>query len=118
VAQPAAAVRITISWEVTVLSVSTGELEVSSCQKCGAPLNLHQPDEDDPSHLLGTCGQCGTWHMIEVTSRGTKSLLYTLPDAELLRAKHEEAQKKARGGRQAPRGPQENGSRGAGEQVA
>jgi hypothetical protein len=56
--------------------------------------------------------------MIEVTSRGTKSLLFTLPDAELLRTKHEEAQKTARGGRQAPRGLQENGSRGAGEPVA
>jgi len=118
VAQPAAAVRITISWEVTVLSVSTGELKASSCQKCGAKLNLHQPDEDDPSHLLGTCGQCGTWHMIEVTSRGTKSLLYTLPDAELLRAKHEETQKKARGGRPAPRDPQGNGSCGADGQIA
>jgi hypothetical protein len=118
VAQPAAAVRITISWEVTVLSVSAGELEASPCQKCGEPLNLHQPDEDDPSHLLGTCVQCGTWHMIEVTPRGTKSLLYTLPDAELLRAKHQEIQKKARGGRPAPRDPQGNGSRDAGEQVA
>ncbi|MBV8270495.1 MAG: hypothetical protein JO252_29555 [Planctomycetaceae bacterium] len=56
--------------------------------------------------------------MIEVTPRGTKSLLYTLPDAEFLRAKHQEIQKKARGGRPAPRDPQGNGSRGAGEQVA
>ena len=32
--------------------------------ECQVPLNLHQPDEDQPSQLLGTCDCCSRWFFI------------------------------------------------------
>src|SRR5690348_11642794 len=35
------------------------------CLVCHAPLTLHQPDCDTPDRLLGTCGACGAWHLVD-----------------------------------------------------
>src|SRR5207245_911117 len=94
---PAASVRIPITWEVTIVSVSFEGLGSPRCPECGTALNLHQPDEEDPGRLLATCG-CGAWHMIEVPSGGTTALLFSLPDTGLVRAKHDEVRGKARRG--------------------
>jgi hypothetical protein len=56
------------------------------CPNCHVPLNLHQPDEEQPSQLLGTCGCCSRWFFLvesELDRDGT--LLFELPSAETLR---------------------------------
>ena len=57
------------------------------CTACRAPLNLHQPDEEKPSQLLGTCDVCSRWFFLvesELDWEGT--LLFELPSAETIRA--------------------------------
>jgi hypothetical protein len=35
------------------------------CRACGSELDLHQPDPEMPERLLGTCGDCKTWYLLE-----------------------------------------------------
>lgn len=35
------------------------------CERCEAPLTLHQPDPDLPDRLLSTCDDCKSWYVFE-----------------------------------------------------
>ena len=35
------------------------------CGHCGAALDRHQPDPDQPDRLLVTCVDCGTWYQVD-----------------------------------------------------
>jgi hypothetical protein len=50
------------------------------CLRCGAALQLHQPDGDAPQRLLGTCDCCGGWHLIDCD----ESVVVLLPEATAL----------------------------------
>ena len=53
------------------------------CPHCREELELHQPDATNPDRLLGTCGSCGSWYIVEDID-GALSVLARLPDrAEL-----------------------------------
>lgn len=48
------------------------------CPGCGQAMSLHQPDEDNPDRLLGTC-DCGQyWAAIELISEG-RAVIIGLP---------------------------------------
>ncbi len=40
-------------------------IEPAVCRECGSDLDLHQPDTDLPERLLGTCGACKAWYLID-----------------------------------------------------
>jgi hypothetical protein len=73
----------TISVRLTVVPLSTRPRVPAEvpCLRCGAALELHQPDGDAPQRLLGTCDACGGWHLID----GDRSVVLLLPDASALR---------------------------------
>ena len=55
------------------------------CPDCRAPLNLIQPDENEPTRLLGTCESCSKWaFLVELEPDWKKVLLIELPDADAL----------------------------------
>jgi len=55
------------------------------CPDCCSPLNLIQPDENEPTRLLGTCESCSKWaFLVEVEPDWKKVLLMELPDADTL----------------------------------
>jgi hypothetical protein len=57
------------------------------CPECEVTLNLHQPDEDQPSQLLGTCDCCSRWFfLVENELDCDDMLLFELPNAEEIRA--------------------------------
>ena len=57
------------------------------CTACHVPLNLHQPDEEKPSQLLGTCDCCSRWFvLVESELDWEGMLLFELPSAETIRA--------------------------------
>jgi hypothetical protein len=78
--------EMTIRWEATSLAISRHKIETPHCRTCGSALALHQPDKKTPEHLLGTCGDCGGWFLIEVTRGGAKAFLFDLPNVALIRA--------------------------------
>ena len=45
------------------------------CPGCGRGMMLHQPQEDYPSRLLGTCDHCLHWAAIELVSEGDAMLI-------------------------------------------
>lgn len=57
------------------------------CTSCSVPLNLHQPDEDSPTQLLGTCDCCSRWFLlVESELDGEETFMFELPSAEAIRA--------------------------------
>jgi hypothetical protein len=78
--------EMTVTCQVTPLTIRDGELEPALCRDCQARLNTHQPDEDRPEHLLGTCPECGKWYLIEFSKSGSDAFLIDLIDFALIRA--------------------------------
>ncbi len=63
------------------------------CPSCHSPLNLIQPDEDEPTRLLGTCDSCSKWcFLVELEPEWRKALLVELPGGDELRRDHAEVE--------------------------
>lgn len=58
------------------------------CPGCRLPLNLIQPDENEPSRLLGICDNCVKWtFLVELEPEWRRILMVELPDGpSILRA--------------------------------
>jgi hypothetical protein len=57
------------------------------CPGCHIPLDLHQPDEELPSQLLGICEWCAKWFfLVEIDADWKESLLFELPGADDIRS--------------------------------
>jgi hypothetical protein len=66
--------------------------ELLSCPDCHEPLNLIQPDETEPTRLLGICDTCSKWsYMVELEPDWKQALLIELQGAEQVRRAHAEA---------------------------
>jgi hypothetical protein len=39
-----------------------------TCQTCGAPLDVCQPDPNLPDRFLATCPDCLTWFLVEAST--------------------------------------------------
>ncbi len=52
------------------------------CPLCTEVLTLHQPDEQSPDRLLGTCTECDTWFVLDAAA----GFLVRLPAVEDLQA--------------------------------
>jgi hypothetical protein len=78
---------IPISFDLMTHAVSMSP-EVSSlcCPECEVPLDLHQPDDNEPTQLLGICGWCNKWYfLVEIESDWNGALLFELPSAGAIR---------------------------------
>jgi hypothetical protein len=51
----------------------------AACLRCDGPLDLHQPDPDRSSRILGVCPQCGDWHFVQLQGRSTRPRVTPLP---------------------------------------
>jgi hypothetical protein len=56
------------------------------CLNCGAPLELHQPDGEEPRRFVGTCGACDRWYLLDWDPGAAGGLVLLLPGPEELRA--------------------------------
>lgn len=63
--------------------VTTRGSRALRCPDCHSPLNLLQPDENNPARLLGICDSCGKWTILfELEPMWRKTVLVELPDEE------------------------------------
>jgi hypothetical protein len=97
---PAFPSQTTITWNITTLKISDDGFETPCCRNCQATLNVHQPDEDRPEHLLGTCAGCGAWYLIELDKEKTSAFMFDLPNVALIHAAT--AQSSSRSSRKRP----------------
>jgi hypothetical protein len=81
---PPVSQQMMIAWTVTPLPVSDEGIEPPVCRECEVDLNVHQPDEGRPEHLLGTCPCCGAWYLIELNSELTEAFLIDMPNVSLI----------------------------------
>jgi hypothetical protein len=59
------------------------------CPDCHDPLDLHQPDEEQPAQLLGTCDCCSKWYFVmEIEPEWNGMLLIELPGERAVRARY------------------------------
>jgi hypothetical protein len=81
------AARIPLSFDVVARPVLLSlESEALECPDCQAPIDLHQPDESQPTVLLGTCLMCSKWFiLIEIDDASRIHLMVELPTAECIR---------------------------------
>ncbi len=70
-----------LSMRVTKLSVPPEGIEQLRCPACDSPLNMHQPEDEFPHRLLGscTCEECGVWFSLIVTPDRKEMYLVRLP---------------------------------------
>ena len=69
---------------VRIISVGQGT-PLLCCPDCAIPLNLLQPDENDPCRLLGTCECCSKWvFLVELEPDWKKTLLVELPSGDAI----------------------------------
>ena len=50
----------------------------NECPSCGADLEVHQPQPDQPNRLLGTCDECGTWAIFDFNHKTKTSELVSM----------------------------------------
>jgi hypothetical protein len=55
------------------------------CVHCREALGLQQPDARLPERLLGICGPCALWFLIELVTERSEMILVQLPDGKSLR---------------------------------
>jgi hypothetical protein len=72
---------ILLSLDVIRLTSEDAECSGSECPLCAGLLAIHQPDEQLPDHLLGTCMECQTWFLIDEA----EGLMLRLPKVEAVR---------------------------------
>jgi hypothetical protein len=74
-----------VEFVARTLSMGTGS-PLLHCPDCEIPLNLLQPDENEPSRLLGTCESCSKWvYLVEMEPDWSQTLLVELPSGEAIR---------------------------------
>jgi hypothetical protein len=54
------------------------------CLNCGAPLELHQPEAEEPRRFVGTCDQCGRWYLLDWDPLSAEGHMLLLPTHEEL----------------------------------
>lgn len=76
-----------MTFELVAHTVSTDSwASLPYCPNCQVPLDLHQPDEAQPSQLLGLCDGCSRWFfLVESELDWEGMLLFELPSAEMIR---------------------------------
>jgi hypothetical protein len=80
----------TLPFVVRTIAPGRGSQSLS-CPDCQSPLSLIQPDENEPTRLLGTCDTCSKWaFLVELEPEWQKLLLIELPDGQSILRGHPE----------------------------
>jgi hypothetical protein len=64
---------------VLELNADTSQVLDSRCLECDSPMDMHQPNSDDPEIFLGVCAECGRWFRIEVDVEGDRIWCLAVP---------------------------------------
>lgn len=83
---PSASLRtISVPMKAALVWLNSDGFAALRCLLCCKPLELHQPTEDMPERLIGTCPHCcGAWHVIDVMQGRLYALVVLLPPSKTL----------------------------------
>ena len=58
-------------------SLELGDFRGTECPICKGYMEIHQPDAGRPERLLGTCGDCSIWCLVDLSNDVTMILFDT-----------------------------------------
>ena len=70
--------------DVLPFAAPAGDLTWIRCVNCRLALGLHQPDAQAPDRLLGICGVCSAWFLVELVIERSEVVMMQLPDGRSL----------------------------------
>ena|SRR6056297_2432845 len=68
-----------VTFRLERISVNVGRDESALCPRCRESMDLTQPDPGDPDRLIGTCGGCCSWYLIEQSEEESVLDMVALP---------------------------------------
>ncbi len=74
-----------LSVSLNYYMIAPGHVTTIGCPDCRAPLDIHQPNSNQPDQLLGTCMACGSWFRIEADEDEGKAMVVRLPECREFR---------------------------------
>ena len=77
--------KITPSLDILPFAAPRGIVTGTPCPNCGTPLTLTQPDHELPYRLIGSCGRCKHWFLIDTLPDATGGTMVRLPDVQVVR---------------------------------
>ena len=84
---------LSVTMPVTGVTHCPGDPEWVCCLSCGEHLGLVQPESDEPERLVGFCGGCGRWYLLDWHPGSLEGLMLLLPKHEDLLREFASAQK-------------------------
>ncbi len=70
---------LSVTMPVTGVWPCPDDAEHVCCLGCGEQLGLTQPETEEPERLVGTCGGCGRWYLLDWHPGSRKGLMLLLP---------------------------------------
>lgn len=78
--------KLSVTMPVTGVHHCPGDFDSVCCLNCEMHLGLTQPESEEPARLIGTCGECGRWYLLDWHPSFREGLMVLLPDhADLLK---------------------------------
>jgi hypothetical protein len=66
--------------KLVCFSVAFERLSTMICRNCREPLDIHQPNSNQPDQFLGICSGCDCWFRIEVGAESSQARVIQLPE--------------------------------------
>jgi hypothetical protein len=77
---------VSVTLRATGVKACSADAAWVCCLNCDAPLELHQPDAEEPRRFVGTCDQCGRWYLLDWVPLSSEGHMLLLPNYEELQA--------------------------------
>jgi hypothetical protein len=81
-----AARSLSVTLRVTDVAPCPEDATWVCCLSCGEPLELHQPEAEEPRRFVGTCDGCGRWYLLDWVPLVGEGHMPLLPTYEELQA--------------------------------
>ncbi len=75
----------TIPANLAYFCVAAKQIGRLLCRGCRSPLDIHQPNPNQPDQFLGTCPHCGSWFRIEARAGEARAMVIRLPEFREIR---------------------------------
>ena len=74
---------LSVRFESIELPADASWIESFRCWDCETVLDFSQPNPEDPNRLIGICGDCGHWYLVERPEIESRLLMLELPQLTL-----------------------------------
>jgi hypothetical protein len=83
--RPAHPETVPFPLEVATLPLEADGPGALECLACQVPLELQQPDLEQPLYLLGSCARCGSWYFIAIAAEQGEVVMARMVIPDLIR---------------------------------